>query len=51
MFGKVSGYRIHEFWDTPDLMQKHIEETNFIESKIDETYEEITKELKEHYAN
>lgn len=51
MFGKVSGYRIHEFWDTPDLMKKHIEETNFIESKIDETYVQITKELEEHYES
>lgn len=33
------------------LCKKHIEETKFIESKIDETYEEITKELEEHYAN
>lgn len=51
VFAKEHGYRIYEFWDTPDLMQKHIEETKFIESKIDETFEQITKELEENYAN
>nr|DAS51807.1 MAG TPA: hypothetical protein [Caudoviricetes sp.] len=51
VFAKENGYRIYEFWDTPDLMQKHIEETKFIESKIDETFEQITKELEENYAN
>ena len=51
VFAKENGYRIYEFWDTPDLMQKHIEETKFIESKIDETFEQITKELEKHYAN
>ena len=51
VFAKENDYRIYEFWDTPDLMQKHIEETKFIESKIDETFEQITKELEENYAN
>lgn len=51
VFAKENGYRIYEFWDTPDLMQKHIEETKFVESKIDETFEQITKELEENYAN
>lgn len=27
------------------------EQTKFIESKIDETFEQITKELEKHYAN
>ena len=46
LFRRDEGYRVNEFWDTPELFIRHQQQQHVIDSLIDKTYEEITKELK-----
>lgn len=46
LFRRDEGYRVNEFWDTPDLFVQHKQQQHVIDAMIDLTYEQITKELK-----
>lgn len=49
LFRRDEGYRVNEFWDTPDLFVRH--QQHVIDAMIDLTYEQITKELKKLHEN
>ena len=51
VFKTSDGYKVNEFWETPDLFMQHQQQKSVIESMIDKTYDQIVQELKKTYEN
>lgn len=51
LFRRDEGYRVNEFWDTPDLFIRYQQQQHVIDAMIDKTYEEVKKELEKANEN